>query len=162
MAKLHEKVGNRRRDFQHKTARGIIYQHPFVKVESLRIHNMLKNHKLAKSIADAGWGTFLRILDSKAEEAGGLVLYVNPAGTSQTCLCGAQVPKDISVRVHVCHKCGLVMDRDEVSAKLVMVGEGSSRSGTDRIQACGDSGDLTGKRVGVTGSSKQEKSVTSR
>ena len=162
VAKLHEKVANRRKDFQHKTARGIIDQNPLVKVEALRIQNMLKNHKLAKSIADAGWGTFFRILDGKAEEAGGLVLYVNPAGTSQTCLCGAKVPKDLSVRVHVCPECGLVMDRDEVSAKLVKAREGSSRSGTGRIQACGDPGDMTGKPVGVTGSSKQEMFVASR
>jgi len=160
VAKLHEKVGNRRRDFQHKTARGIIDLNPFVKVEALSIQNMLKNHKLAKSIADAGWGTFFRMLDGKAEEAGGLVLYVNPAGTSQTCLCGAQVPKDLSVRLHACPVCGLVMDRDVVSAKLVKGRKGSSRSGTDRIQACGDPGDLV--PTGVTGSSKQEKSVTPR
>ncbi|MDI6878634.1 MAG: zinc ribbon domain-containing protein [Desulfitobacteriaceae bacterium] len=40
--------------------------------------------------------------------------------TSQTCLCGAHVPKDLSIRVHECPVCGLVMDRDLVSAKLIL------------------------------------------
>ncbi|WP_460000742.1 zinc ribbon domain-containing protein [Paradesulfitobacterium aromaticivorans] len=47
-------------------------------------------------------------------------VLVDPKGTSQTCLCGEKVPKDLSVRVHECPACGLVMDRDWVSAKLIL------------------------------------------
>ncbi len=164
VARHHEKVANQRRDFQFKTALGIVRKSPLIKVEALLIRNMITNHKLAKSIVDAGWGTFFRILESKAEEAGGLVMYVNPSGTSQTCLCGEKVPKDLSVRVHNCPACGLVMDRDELSARLVQVAEPvrTSRTGTVRSHACGDSGDLTERLVGVTGSLKQEKFPSSK
>ncbi|MHB1418227.1 MAG: zinc ribbon domain-containing protein [Bacillota bacterium] len=48
------------------------------------------------------------------------LIMVDPKGTSQTCLCGAHIAKDLSVRVHECPACGLVMDRDLVSAKLIL------------------------------------------
>ncbi|MCG2819411.1 MAG: transposase, partial [Actinomycetia bacterium] len=73
-------------------------------------------------------------------------------------------PKDLSVRVHKCPACGLVMDRDEVSARLVQAAEpvSISRTGTVRSHACGDSGDLTERLVGVTVSLKQEKFPSSK
>ncbi|MBU4241056.1 MAG: IS200/IS605 family accessory protein TnpB-related protein, partial [Actinobacteria bacterium] len=87
---------------------------PLIKVEALRIRNMIGNHKLAKSIADAGWGTFFRILESKAEEAGGLVMYVNPSGTS----------KDLSVRRESTQR--LVSQGTQVSC--LRAGHGQGRS----------------------------------
>ena len=54
----------------------------------------------------------------QAECAGKIVEFVNPKGTSQTCICGFSVPKDLSVRIHICPSCGLVMGRDQVSAIL--------------------------------------------
>ena len=138
VARQYEKIANQRRDFLFKTAKSIVDQNPIIKVEALQIRNMLKNHKLAKSIADAGWGTFFSILENKAEEAGGLVMYVNPAGTSQTCTCGELVPKTLKDRIHICPKCGLVKDRDEVSAEIIRDRRPISRSGTDRSNACGE------------------------
>ncbi len=55
----------------------------------------------------------------KAEWAGKIVRLVNPNKTSQTCICGASVPKDLSVRTHKCPECGLTMDRDRMSAILI-------------------------------------------
>ena len=78
---------------------------------------MIRKPCLAKSISDAGWNQFLTILSAKAEEAGLLVVVVNPAGTSQMCSrCGATVPKDLSVRWHVCPACGLSLQRDHNAA----------------------------------------------
>ena len=78
---------------------------------------MVKNHHLAKSISDAGWGAFLTILTYKAACAGRRVIAVNPAYTSQWCSgCGELVEKDLSVRVHTCPHCGLVLDRDQNAA----------------------------------------------
>jgi len=45
---------------------------------------------------------------------------VNPNGTSQKCICGAKVPKDLSVRVHICPNCGIEEDRDTMSAKVIL------------------------------------------
>ena len=71
--------------------------------EALQPANMVKNHHLAKSISDAGWGAFLIILTHKAACAGRRVVAVNPAYTSQTCSgCGVLVSKGLSVRWHSC------------------------------------------------------------
>jgi putative transposase len=74
---------------------------------------MLKNHHLAKSISDAGWGEFISMLTYKAESAGRIVEKVSPCGTTQECSrCGNVVKKDLSVRTHICTRCGLVLDHN--------------------------------------------------
>ena len=59
-----------------------------IEFEDLQIKNMVQNHHLAKSISDAGWYQLMQFTKSKAECAGKIVEFVNPAGTSQTCICG--------------------------------------------------------------------------
>lgn len=79
---------------------------------------MLRNHHLAKAIADAGWSRFVSILDSKAESAGCRVYKVPPYFTSQRCSnCGEIVQKSLSIRTHLCGSCGYVEDRDINAAK---------------------------------------------
>ena len=81
---------------------------------------MVKNHHLAKSISDAGWGAFLIILAYKAACAGRRVVAVNPAYTSQTCSgCGVMVSKGLSVRWHSCPDCGTSLHRDHNAAKNI-------------------------------------------
>ena len=81
---------------------------------------MLKNHHLAKSIQDAGWSQFLRILTFKAACAGKRVVAVHPAYTSQTCSgCGVIVQKGLSVRWHSCPDCGTNLHRDHNAAKNI-------------------------------------------
>ncbi|MFZ5639771.1 MAG: RNA-guided endonuclease InsQ/TnpB family protein [Bacillota bacterium] len=80
---------------------------------------MTKNHRLAKSIHDAGWGKLLAFIEYKAKRHGKVFLKVPANGTSQTCICGTDVPKDLSVRIHTCPKCGLTENRDIVSAKVI-------------------------------------------
>jgi putative transposase len=121
VAKAHRKVRNQRRDFHHKTARALVDNHSLIAVEDLRIANMVRNHALALSISDAGWGQFLTILSSKAAGAGCTVIAVNPAGTSQRCSgCGMKVPKPLSERWHLCEHCGCSLQRDVNAARNIL------------------------------------------
>ena len=117
VAKIHEHIANQRRDFHFKTVHRLFAQCEEVAVEDLKIGNMVKNHHLAKSISDAAWGDFRLILQSKAANAGKQLTKVDPKYTSQRCSgCDSIVPKSLSVRVHDCPDCGLVLDRDHNAA----------------------------------------------
>jgi len=124
VARLHEKIGNRRTDFLHKASREITDAYETVYFEALKIGNMIRNHCLAKSISDAGWGRFIGMIAYKEEETGGRLIQVNPRGTTQMCSrCGETVPKDLSQRTHRCPYCGLVLDRD-LNAALNILARG--------------------------------------
>ena len=117
VAHIHERIKNRRTDFAHKLSRRLVDEYGIIAFEKLNIQRMLKNHRLAKSISDASWNQFLQYSVNKAEEAGRVVVLVDPKGTSQRCSrCGDVVKKSLSVRTHSCHVCGLVIDRDENAA----------------------------------------------
>lgn len=120
VAKVHAKIVNQRRDFLHQASVRVVRTYDLIVMEDLKVRNMVRNHQLAKSIHDAGWGQFRNYIRYKCERAGKRFVLVDPKGTSQTCLCGEDAPKDLSVRVHECPVCGLVMDRDLVSAKLIL------------------------------------------
>jgi putative transposase len=121
LAKLHAKVRNQRMDFLHKQSRKLVNTYSLIAVEELNIKGMVKNHHLAKSISDAGWGEFISMLEYKAGEAGTKLVKVNPSGTSQKCSrCGMTVPKELSERVHCCPCCGLTLDRDVNAARNIL------------------------------------------
>jgi putative transposase len=126
VAQLHEKIENRRSDFLHKASRAMADSYGTVYMEDLKIRNMVRNRRLAKSIQDAGWGRFVGMLCYKEEESGGRVVFVNSRGTSQVCSgCGVVVFKSLSVRVHVCPCCGLTLDRDLNAARNILeIGRG--------------------------------------
>jgi putative transposase len=120
LAKAHQHVRRQRRDFHHKTALALLREHDTIYHENVQPANMVKNHHLAKSISDAGWGAFLIILTYKAACAGRRVIGVNPAYTSQKCSgCGALVMKGLSVRWHACPDCGTSLHRDHNAAKNI-------------------------------------------
>lgn len=117
VAKIHRKIKNQRNDFLHKLSRQITNSFDFIAIEDLGISSMVKNHYLAKSVSDASWGQFIAYLSYKAEEANNQVVKVDPRGTSQVCSkCGSIVKKSLSMRVHRCPHCGLVLPRDHNSA----------------------------------------------
>ena len=121
VARIHEHIQNQRTDFLHKTSRKIADTYETVYVEDLKIANMVKNHCLAKSISDAGWGRFIEMIAYKAESAGGKLIQVNPRNTTQNCSqCGELVKKSLSDRIHECPFCGLVMDRDQNAALNIL------------------------------------------
>ena len=119
LQKAHARVTHQRGDFQHKVARTLVETYGVIAVEDLHIKG-LASGMLAKSVHDAGWAGFIAKLTYKAEEAGRLLVKVKPRGTSQTCLCGAAVPKTLSQRWHACASCGLSAARDHVSAQLIL------------------------------------------
>lgn len=121
LARAHEKVANQRKDMAHKTARYLVNNYDLIAHEDLQVKNMVKNHYLAKSIQDSGWGMFFNILAYKAAEAGKLVVKVPPHNTSQICSgCGVLVKKTLAERVHRCPHCGIELDRDINASKVIL------------------------------------------
>lgn len=137
VAKLHERVANQRNDFHHKISRFIVNKFIYIAVEDLNIKGMVQNHRLAKHISDAGWNSFISKLGYKAEEAGCQFVKVNPAYTSQRCICGKLVRKTLSDRIHFC-TCGYVEHRDVLASNNVLFG--SSTLGTRGCNASGVEG----------------------
>ena len=133
VAIVHRRIRYQRKDFNHKLSTNLVNNYDNVVFEKLQIQNMLKNHCLAKSIVDASWSQLINLTIYKAEYAGKIVELVNPNGTSQTCICGYHVPKTLAVRVHSCPSCGLVLNRDHVSAMVIE--SRSSTAGIAGIQA---------------------------
>ena len=117
LARKHLHIKRQRADFHHKTALDVIRRYDHITIEDLNVCGMVRNHHLAKSISDAGWNQFARILTSKAANAGREVILVNPAYTSQDCSqCGSRVRKSLAVREHRCINCGFVAHRDHNAA----------------------------------------------
>ena len=117
---LHEHTANQRRDFHHKESTKIVQRFGLIAVEDLNVRGLARSH-VAKSIADAGWSGFVSMIEYKAANAGARFMKVNPNGTSQVCSgCGCNVPKDLSVRVHSCPRCGIVLDRDHNAALNIL------------------------------------------
>jgi putative transposase len=116
VAKQHEKITNQRKDFLHKISSTLINENQVIAVEDLKVSNMVKNHKLAKSISDASWYRFREYLRYKAEWYGRELVEVSTFfPSSQICSCcgnKSSQTKDCSVRTYKCLECGLVIDRD--------------------------------------------------
>ncbi|MFI5416855.1 MAG: RNA-guided endonuclease InsQ/TnpB family protein [Nitrososphaerales archaeon] len=105
---IHERIKNRRKDFQHKLSTQYAKKYNVVFMEGLQKQNMVKNHKLARSIMDSSWGTFGKMLDYKC-----MLVEVQAKNTTANCSrCGNTVPKSLAIRTHRCGVCGLVLDRD--------------------------------------------------
>lgn len=121
VAKGHLKVIRQRKDFLHKTARRYVEAYETIVVEDLNTAGMIKNRHLAKSIADASWSKFVKILEQKAESAGARVVKVPAHFTTQQCgECRKLVPKSLSVRMHTCPYCGHTANRDVNAAKNIL------------------------------------------
>lgn len=121
VSKAYEKTKNQRLDFLHKLANGYIKDYGVIYIEKLLVKNLVRNHHLAKSIADSSWSTFFELLSYKAVEADRKLVRVNPCNTSQLCSkCGNMVEKLLVVRIHKCPYCGLIMDRDKNAARNIL------------------------------------------
>lgn len=130
LERKHLKVSRQRQDFAIKTALCVVKSNDFVAYEDLQVRNMLKNHKLAKSISDAAWSQFAQWLQYLGRVYGKTVVAVAPQYTSQDCsTCGNAVKKSLSMRTHVCG-CGTVLDRDH-NAALNILAKALRQAGID-------------------------------
>ena len=121
LAKIHERIKNKREDFCHKASKKLIDKYDFIAHEDLNVKNMLEEKEYSRSIADASWATLIQLMTYKAESAGRVIKAVDPRGTSQRCSqCGAVVYKTIKVRVHNCPHCGFKTSRDLNSALEIL------------------------------------------
>jgi len=141
LAKQHLKVQRQREDFARKQANALVSSSDLIAYEHLQICNMVRNRKLAKSIHDAGWGNFLQWLNRYGSLHDIPVIAVPPHYTSQKCsACSTIVQKSLSIRTHICHGCGVVLDRDHNAALNILEKALSSNRGcteghseTDRL-----------------------------
>jgi putative transposase len=122
VARLHAKIADCRMDNLHKLSRKLINENQVVCVESLKVKNMIRNPKLSKAIADAGWSEFVRQLQYKGEWAGRSVVAIDPYfPSSKRCsCCGFTMNKmSLDVRQWVCPECGESHDRDINAARNI-------------------------------------------
>jgi putative transposase len=115
VAKQHEKIRNQRDDFLHKVSSKIISENQTVCLETLSVKNMMKNHKLAKSIGDASWSRFVEFLKYKAEWYGVNIVQIGKfEASSKTCSNCGWIKKDLTLedREWICKECGVLHDRD--------------------------------------------------
>lgn len=162
LAKHHLKVQRQREDFARKTANAYVSSCDLIAYEDLQIKNMVRNHKLAKSIHDAGWGIFLQWVKRYALLHGIAVIAVPPHYTSQKCsACGALVKKSLSVRTHMCTECRVVLDRDHNAALTILhealqyVSNGTvGHTGTSTLVVQNASGQTTSTRCSARATGK--------
>ena len=126
VARVHERIANTRKDFQHKLSRKLVNENQVIVVENLAVKNMVKNHNLAKAISDCGWSEFTRQLKYKAEKDGKTYLEIGRFfPSSKTChVCLNQVDSlTLDVRSWECPNCKTKHDRD-VNAAINIRDEG--------------------------------------
>lgn len=129
LRRAHQRAADARKNYVHHVSKWLVENYDLIAYEGLKIVNMAKNHKLAKSIMDAAWGQLIWQITYKAEKAGRWTVPVNPNGTSQMCSgCGVRVPKTLAVRTHSC-ACGLTLGRDH-NAGLNILRLGMSLAGS--------------------------------
>ncbi|MER5640877.1 RNA-guided endonuclease TnpB family protein [Kitasatospora sp. NPDC002227] len=134
VAKAHAKVADTRMDWLHKQTTRLIGENQAVYLEDLNVRGLART-RLAKSVADAGWSTFRRLLEEKAVRYGrhvGVIGRFEP--TTQVCShCGVNDgPKLLNVRTWTCGACGAFHDRDLNAARNIL-----AAGRADRLNACG-------------------------
>lgn len=121
MTRQHLKISRQRKDHAVKTAGALVASNDLIAYENLQVQNMVRNHKLAKSISDASWAMFIEWVEYYANLHKIVTVAVPPQYTSQDCSeCGHRVQKTLSTRTHECNKCGTSLHRDHNAARNIL------------------------------------------
>lgn len=122
IAKYNEKIANQRNNYLHTLTKTLVEQYDVIKIEDLKAKNLMKNHKLARAIANQSWREIRRQLEYKCDWYGKQLVIVNPRKTSQICsACGYDDGKHtLDIRQWTCPKCGVHHDRDINAAKNIL------------------------------------------
>ncbi len=177
VAQIHASIRNSREDYLHKISNEITNQYDLVAVETLRVRNLVKNHKLAKGIANASWSRLVSLLEYKASWKGKTLLKIDQYfPSSQICsTCGSNTgKKPLHIRNFVCPCCKTRHHRDlnaSINIRNYALGMlddrhaikvDKTRVGITRSYACGDSSNGVVTQYGLLldttsyGSLKQE------
>ena len=132
-ARYQSKIANKRTDYLQKVTTDLVKNYDVIIMEDLKTKNLLKNHSLAKSISNASWYQFRRMLEYKCNWYGKKLVIVSPNYTSQVCSnCGFHSgPKPLEIREWTCPKCGTHHDRDINAAVNIL------NKGLDKLKAIG-------------------------
>jgi putative transposase len=156
-AYLH--LQRQREDFARKTASALISSHDLIALEDLQVRNLVRNRRLAKAISDVGWSRLRRWVEYYGRLHNVPVVAVPPEYTSQDCSgilpngspCPARIRTSLSMRTHLCPRCGLILDRDENAALNILArGLALAREQGRWAQDAGEPTELSGT-VGHTG-----------
>ena len=144
LAKVYSRISKERETFIHGLTNKLTGEYKIIVLEKLQINNMVKNHRLSKSINDASWGELARQLSYKAEEAGSIFLQVDPKDTSKKCSeCGwKDEDQTLADRIFKCKNCGLELDRD-INASKNILKIGLNTLSRREINAYGDESSTT-------------------
>jgi putative transposase len=139
LAKQSEKISNLRRDVAHKLTSSLVSRFGLISIEDLHVNGLLKNHRLAKHLADANFGEIRRQLAYKTILHGNMLAIVDRFfPSSKRCSACGQINTELTLhdRTYVCPHCGIIKDRDLNAA------ENLYRAGLARIHACGHDGSV--------------------
>jgi putative transposase len=145
VARLHERIANARKDFLHQASAHVVKRFDTIAVEDLAVKNLLRNHSLAKHIADAGWGTFLRMLGYKSEWYGKTLVTVNRFyPSSKTCGDCGFINQSLKLddRKWTCTNCDTQHDRDWNAARNILreakriSARQSPKTDAEKLSAC--------------------------
>ena len=141
LARLHRRIRCRRADFLHKTTTDLAKTKSVIVVEDLSVRGMIRNRHLSRSIADAGWGEFRRMLEYKTIWYGSqLIVAPRFYPSTKTCSACGHIKAEmlLAERVFQCEACGAEIDRDLNAARnLASLVAGSS---PETVNACGAEG----------------------
>lgn len=155
VARIHRQIADQRADFLHKLSTRIVGENAVIAIEDLHVRGMMANRKLARSIGDASWSEFRRMLTYKAQWIGRdlrvVPRFVRTTGVCPDCgVIGKRLP--LTVRSWMC-QCGAVHDRDVAAARVILSTAGTAGSyGPGLVNQPDDNGascDNTGRNEGA-------------